>query len=282
MNGWGRHAPWFAVWAISIVVESVAFADDVRDRPVGMLGRIDQVVLPGSELEVKPLQDPRAPIVLRVAAVFPHGDAYRYDLVYYGLEAGTFDLRDYLRRKDGSPVADLSPLTVAIRSSLPPGQILPHKLEAFPPTWFGSYRMAMLAGGIAWLLGLVAILIVGRRRSAAAMPNVDAPVNLADRLRPLVEQGLAGTLTRCQRAELERTLLAFWRRRLHLEDQKPAEAMSHLRAHPDAGQLLNHLDTWLHKPGTTAGVDLERLLRPYQNVAANSEEPISRGVEKPA
>src|SRR5262245_49219942 len=69
---------------------------------VGMSGRMDQVVLPGSELEVKPLEDRRTPVVLRIANVYPHGTAKRYDFVYYGLEPGSYDLRNFLRRKDGS------------------------------------------------------------------------------------------------------------------------------------------------------------------------------------
>ena len=58
---------------------------------VGMPGRLDGVVLPGPELEAKPLTDKRAPVVLRVAAVYPHGTAFRYDLEYTGLEPGTFE-----------------------------------------------------------------------------------------------------------------------------------------------------------------------------------------------
>ena len=32
----------------------------------------------------------------------PTSEDHRYDLVYYGLEPGGYDLRDFLRRKDGS------------------------------------------------------------------------------------------------------------------------------------------------------------------------------------
>src|SRR5687768_1974296 len=100
-----------------------ARADDQRHSTVGMPARIDQLVLPGSELEVKPLDDRKLPVVLRIAAVFPHGSAYRYDLVYYGLDPGTFDLKDYLRRKDGSSTVDLPTLKVEIQTLLPPGQV---------------------------------------------------------------------------------------------------------------------------------------------------------------
>ena len=43
----------------------------------------------------------RRPVVVRIADVYPHGSAFRYDLVYYGLEPGDYDLTEFLRRKDG-------------------------------------------------------------------------------------------------------------------------------------------------------------------------------------
>src|SRR5947209_3251476 len=101
-------------------------AEDRRAATVGMPARIDQVVLPGPELEVRPAEDRKAPVVLRILSTYPHGTAFRYDFVYYGLEPGTFDLKDYLRRKDGAPVGALPPLRVEVRSVLPPGQVLPN------------------------------------------------------------------------------------------------------------------------------------------------------------
>ena len=55
---------------------------------VGMPARIDQLVLPGTELEVRPIDDRLAPIVVRIVNTYPHGSAFRYDIVYYGLEPG--------------------------------------------------------------------------------------------------------------------------------------------------------------------------------------------------
>src|SRR5262245_18933008 len=79
---------------------------------VGMTDALEGVVLPGTELEAAPLLDRKSKVVLRVVRVYPHGAAFRYDLEYSGLEPGTHDLRPYLRRKDGSPVGELPPITV--------------------------------------------------------------------------------------------------------------------------------------------------------------------------
>jgi len=239
-------------------------AEDQREVTVGMAGRIDQIVLPGPELEVKPNEDRKSPIVLRIAATYPHGTAFRYDLVYYGLEPGAFDLKDYLRRKDGSLTADVSKLPVTIRATLPPGQILPHALEVQAAPALGGYRTALLVGGVVWCLGLAALLFVGRRRKMQTAAAPARPLTLADRLRPLVEGAMAGTLNAVDRAELERTLLAFWRERLALADAKPAEAFAQLREHAEAGLLLRCLEDWLHRPAPALAIDVSELLAPYR------------------
>ena len=101
------------VFAAALVgTASPVLADDQRQATVGMPAHIDQLVLPGPELEVRPLDDSGSPVVLRITNAFRHGTAYRYDMVYYGLEPGKFDLRDYLRHKDGSSATDLPAIPV--------------------------------------------------------------------------------------------------------------------------------------------------------------------------
>lgn len=255
-----------------LLASSRAWAgDDQRSAPVGMTARIDQLVLPGPELEVKPLADRRAPIVLRIANVYPHGTAFRYDLVYYGLEGGTFDLKDFLQRKDGSATAALPSMRVTIQATLPPGQILPQPLEHQEGPSLGGYRLVLYVGGVLWGGGLLAILLLKRRKKDDAVGMAERPRSLADRLRPLVEQAMAGNLTQVEQAELERMLLAFWRRRLGLHEQKPAVVFALLRQHAEAGPLLRQLEDWLHRPTQNTDVDVAALLRPYGNLPAEDE-----------
>jgi hypothetical protein len=232
-----------------------------------MAGRLEGVVLPGPELEAKPLTDRRVPVVLRVVQVYPHGTAFRYDLEYIGLEPGTHDLRNSLRRKDGSATGDLPPLMVKVNPVLPPGQIKPNPLGIDPGPRLGGYRTLLIVLGIAWavgLVGLVASFFFPRRRRVALAS--DRPVSLADRLRPLIEGAVAGTLSRTQLADLERSLLTYWRKRLALEAAEPGEAIEALRRHPDAGPLLAQLEIWLHQPEPSAPVDVAALLAPYRNL----------------
>jgi hypothetical protein len=90
------------------------------------------------------------------------------------------------------------------------------------------------------------------------------PVTLADRLRPMVEKAARGSLTRDEQAELERMLLAFWRKCEGLEAMDVAEALAELRRRETPGALLRALEEWLHRPGTPRDVDVPSLLAPYQ------------------
>ncbi len=261
-----RVAAWCVLSGLILTCASPARAEDQRVATVGMAGRIDQLVLPGGELEVRPIDERRPRVVLRIVAVYPHGTAHRYDLVYYGLEPGTFDLRSYLRRKDGSAATDLPPVPVTIRSVLPAGQIEPHRLEMEAGPFLGGYRLALGVGAALWIVGLLLILLLRRRRPEHERKVMRAPLTLAEQLRPLVEEAMAGRLAQPERARLERMLLAYWRRRLGLGEMRAAEAFAVLREHEEAGPLLQHLERWLHRPGNAEPADLGALLRPYQEL----------------
>jgi hypothetical protein len=256
-----------------------ARADDRRESTIGMPVRIDQLVLPGSELEVKPLDDRKSPVVLRIANTYAHGTSFRYDLVYYALEPGKFDLKNYLRRKDGSSTADLPPLLVTIRPLLPAGQIEPHPLELGQSPRLGGYSTLVTIIGGLWalaLIGMVAFFLFGARTTRSGNAARAKPQTLAERLRPLVEKAMAGELPAAECAELERSLLAYWRKRLGLDDEAPARAIARMRGHPEAGLLLDQLEFWLHRPGTATTVDVAILLRPYQNLPADALDPAER------
>ncbi|CAN5917066.1 hypothetical protein BH23PLA1_BH23PLA1_36970 [soil metagenome] len=263
-----------ACLGLTLALVSNLLADDAEGPSVGVPARINQLVLPGTELEAMPLEDRALPIVLRIAEVFPHGDAFRYDLIYYGLEPGAFDLRDYLLRKDGSSTADLPPIPVTVHSILPPGQIEPNRLEPEGSPFLGGYRAFLIALGVVWTLGVLVFLWKGQQKQIQARAIEAAkPMTLADRLRPLVEQALAGALDKGKQAELERLLIGYWRRRLGLEATEPAEMIAILRRHEEAGPLLLSLEDWLHRPNPRQDVDIPRLLDPYRNLPADALQP---------
>lgn len=243
-----------------------------RQSMVGMPARIDQLVISGPELEARPIADRKSPLVVRVVATYKHGESFRYDLEYYGLEPGRFDLRDYLRPKDGAGAASAPSLPVEIVSTLPPGQSVPADLSVRPMPRLGGYRALLAAVGAVWLIGLIALLY-GRRRRRAAIIAAAAPISLVDQLRPLVASAIQGNLSGAQQAELERLLLGYWRRRLGLEDSEPAAAIAHLRRHERAGELLRQVEAWLHQPGGAQRVDIAAVLEPYRELPAGDLSP---------
>jgi hypothetical protein len=266
--------------AIFFFLVASAHAQRVSETPVGVGGRIEQVVIPGPEVEVVPHEDRKLPIRLRIAAVYPHGTAFRYDLDYQGLEPGTFDLRDYLRRKDGTALSDAPAIAVKVVRSLPPGQIEPNAPDLGRSPVTGGYRILQIVAVAIWWMGLMAIIYYGffRRKPVLQLAEAVKPRSLAERLQPLVEGAMAGKLSQPDLAKLERTLIAYWRRRLQLEKAEPDQAIAALRAHAEAGPLLEQLDVWLHVPaaaGSRPPVDPITLLAPYQHLPPDALEGIT-------
>ena len=243
--------------------------DELGRASVGLSGVVKDLVLPGSELEVAPTTRTTS-VILRLDALRPHGDAFRYDFTWYGLDAGTFELAPLLVRKDGSSTADLPHHTFTVTSLLEAGQVEPHRPVAGELPRLGGYQLLLGGLGVAWVLGLLWILRLGRRKPVASALAA-RPVSLAERLRPLVAAARARELSPAGRAELELALLAFWRKRLGLAGEDPALVLGQLRAHPEAGPLLVGLEDWLHRPDPPE-VDLERLLAPYAELPADALE----------
>jgi hypothetical protein len=246
------------------------------ESTVGMGIRMEEVVLPGPELEAVPNDDRKLPLVVRIAHVYPHGTAFRYDLECYGLEPGSFDLKDYLRRKDGSSSAGLPSIPIKVTPVLPPGQVMPNALQIEKSPFLGGYRTLRIFGAVAWILGFSAIVYYGfiRRKKQPDTLEEQKQLSLAERIGPLVEGAVAGKLSQAELAGLERMLLAYWRKRLKLEDADPAKAMDVLRSHAEAGPLIEQLEIWLHRPGTAASVDPTRLLEPYRRIPAGALEEV--------
>ncbi len=254
----------------------VAKAADDTGPPittVGMPGQIKQLVLPGSELEARRIEDRDVPVVLRIVASYRHGTAFRYDLEYYALEAGQFDLRDYLERKDGSPTDDLPEIPIEVKSVLPAGQVLPNDLAFRPSPRLGGYRALLLVLLVIWVIGLIAALTIRRRSARRQQAAQQKPLSLAERLQPLVTAAVENRLSPEGRMEIERLLLTYWRRRLDLDAQDPVAAIAALRQHEQAGALMQQVEAWLHMPPDASQVDVAALLEPYRNLPAEVDQP---------
>jgi hypothetical protein len=261
----------FGVWCFAFGVWcSYAHAAPTTLPTVGMEGRL-VVTLPGTIFEAKPA-DERSRIVLRIASARPTGAGFEYDLRYMGFVPGKYDLKQLLVRIDGSDASAITPLPVEVTHLLPPnhlGDIIPQPVKPIP--FLGGYKTLLAVVLGVWLVALVPILLIGRRRKLAAAAPPPRPVTLADRLRPLVEQAAVGKLSADGQSELERLLLWHWRTRLNLTDSDTADALVQLRRHPEAGQLLRSLESWLHRPPGSAQVDVAAVLAPYRDIPSTPQ-----------
>ena len=250
---------------------AIALAQDDRTTTIGMPGRIVDLILPGPPLEVTPIERD-APVVVRILQTIGHGpDQHRYEIEYYCLEAGEYNLADYLQRNDGAP-AEIPPVMVTVEAQLGAGQVLPAELVPNTTPRVGGYTTWLVGGGIVWLVGLFALLFAGRKRLTEEQKAAQR-LSLADRLHPLVEKAMQGELSGQEQANLERMLLTYWRAKLDLNQKDASDAIVELRNHETAGELLRQLESWLHMPADRrTTVDLSELLKPYRNVRADLRE----------
>lgn len=243
-------------------------AQENRAPTVGAAGSIEQIILPGSELSGKPLRE-GDPIVVRVLQSFPHGDSFRYDIRFYGMEPGKYNLCEWLVRKDGSSTADLPQVDVEVQSLLPPGQIEPNELESGWLPRLGGYRRVMIAAAVLWCLVLAFLVFSGRKKSEQT-EEPELQLTLADLLESRLEAAIENRMDPAQYAELERMLFAFWQKRLALENESTDRAMALIKQNEDAGPLMKQLEVWLHSPQSSHDVDLGSLLKPFRHLPADT------------
>jgi len=239
-------------------------ANDISLTSVGQIGRLKQVVLPGGQLQARPIDDRQLSVIVRITNSWPHGTDFRYDIEYMGLEPGEFDLRDFLVRSDGTATDDLPSIPVIVQSVLPAGHIPPSELESRLPR-LGSYRLWLLLAATAWLAGLLWLIFHRPTAIVNQVATESPPLTLAQLLNPRLQAAAAGELNTQQLAELERYLVEFWRRKLGWEQDDWTAALPRLRRHETAGPLLLQVEKWLHAPPTENPIDLADLLKPYQN-----------------
>lgn len=247
--------------------------DVVAETTVGIPVLLEEFVIPGSAVEPIPVDDPgRADVIIERKNWFKHGDSYRYNLKVTPFIMGEIDLVEYLQREDGSPLADVDPIVIGVDTALddPERFTLPIDPEIPLPGRVGGYRSLLILFGVLWVLGLFALLFVGRRSKRRADARAAAPPpTLAERLEPLIVRAQAGELGDDERAELERLVIAHWRKVRRLEDVPVADAVAQLRRDDEAGPLMRKIEEWLHRPSTEpmSEAQIAELLEPYRGAA---------------
>ncbi len=251
-------------------IKNDANAKALATTTVGMPVEIDDVILPGGELEAitsKGSEDTDVPGVLRIVQAIPHGDDFRYSFVFYGLDPGDYNIADYLRPVDGESDRDLPKIPVSVTTLLPQGQVEPNRLGEGELPKLGGYRDVLWIGGILWGTVLMLLIFVNRKKKIVRTEDAERQATFADHLRPILQSASRGELSVEQQSRLERLLLSYWKERLGVSDQSPARAMAALKSDAQAGELVRQLEDWLHRPDPPENVDVEALLAPYRSVA---------------
>lgn len=267
---------------ISTIASAQNATTNKTSVPVGMIGKVDQVLIAGSELEAVPTTDPLAKIVVRVADTFRHGDAYRYNLEFTGYEPGRYDLAKSLKRKNPDEKSvTIPPIEIEITSSLPPGKIEPTRPG--PPAireWL-KYWTVLDIFVVIWIIGLALLWGKARATAIAATQAEIPPATVAERLKPLVQAACAGTLEPHKRAELESLLINHWSARLQLDETvPPGQILTLLKSNDEAGPLIRRLEEWLHMPPGQARAEADEiatLLKPYEAITDPAPAEITSG-----
>ena len=270
-----------AMSAVSIAQEDPLQDNQSGNPSVGVPGLVEQIVLPGSLLTHEKVDPSEADLVVRVIRSFPHGDSFRYDISYYGMESGEYDLSKYLVREDGSTTDDLPAIPVQVKSIIKSGQIKPNDLDIGMFGRVGGYFRMVVLGAFIWVAVLLAMIFLAREKKEAAVEQVSKKLSLADRLRPSIEAAISGNLPAEKHAELERMLFAFWQKRLKLTETEPSAAINQIRNNEESGPLIKQVEQWLHSPAQDSNVDIAELLKPYQNISGTELDDLSN-VDGPA
>ena len=257
-------------FSILFFLLSSLIADDQinESTPIGVKVQVNDQVILGPELEAKPLTQ-NSSVVLRIKAIRPHGDAYRYDYEYYGLVSGSFDLGDYLQAKNDKPLTNKPKLPVQFKSSLPPEQIRPNPLEDQELPYLIRYKHKLIIIGILWVLGLLHLIFIRRKQFGVSEYTSQESLSTAEILRPLVHAAKQGNLGKSDQAKLERTLILFWSERLNIRNESSKEIISKIRSHSQAKLLFDQLELWFHCPNPEEPSDLDSLLEPYSKPKNN-------------
>jgi hypothetical protein len=250
--------------------------DSLLEVTVGMSGVVRQVILPGTELTVREVSPRTTPIAVRIDNVYTHGEGFRYDLTWFGLEPGNHNLCDYLARKDSTTVDDLPPISVAVSSILLPEQVRPHAPDPGLLSRIGGYRMMMSLAIVVWVLGLLVIIFVGRARqqglTGAPSETALSPV---DHMRRLVDRALeSGKLSGEDKADLDIRILSFWRERRHLDNLPPGDALAELKNDDEAGPLLVGIERWFYSRHAANREEIMSLLEPLARLAASADATV--------
>lgn len=224
----------------------------------------------GPRLIVKPFRYGVA-VNVRIARVTETAGARVYDVRYLVNREGEHDLIAYLMADDGSPLVDLPSFKVWGDPKLSKElEARVKETEEIGIELGGHYRATLAALAVLWILWLLALIFWGRPPKPTPTPVRRLP-SLAEQLGQLLGELEQGGLSAAQRARLEMLLLRRWREGLVAADAPMAEALAAVARDASAGEALERLQRWLHRPGSgVADAEIAAIIRRHLPVPAEA------------
>ena len=261
-----RQQAMYLTFSLAAFLFTLPLFGEALTQRVGLPLLLEDLYLAGPQLEPIPRKDREVPLIVRLVEIKPAQDGFRYAFEVQGLEPGSYNLGDYLHETSSESGTSSHTIPLTITTALPPGLPQPATLQPSPSPRIGGYRALIWILGLLWIAGLAWLFFSNRKKAPATHSNETTQNTLADRLKPFLQKASQGNLATDEQAQLERLILAHWRKRLpEVTVLPPAESLTLLREHPEASPLLLKLEHWLHAPASDiSSAEIDLLLKPYR------------------
>jgi hypothetical protein len=215
----------------------------------------------GPGLIVKPFRYGVA-VNVRIAQVTEHAGAKVYDVRYLVNREGEHDLIEYLMSDNGTALSGLPSFKVKGDPKLSKElEARVKETEDIGIEVRGHYQATLVALAVFWVAWLF-VLIFWRRPKKPVVAPVKPALTLAEQLSQLLGELEQGGLSAEQKARLEMLLLRCWREGLVPADAPMAEVLAAIARGQGTGEALDHLQRWLHRPGSgVADAEIAQLIR---------------------
>lgn len=250
-------------YLIISLIASTANADHRASIGSGLV--INDLQIKGSELKVIPRIHSKIPIILRIIEAKSKDDGYNYDLHVEGLDEGQYNLAHYLTRADGSETT-IPEIKFEAYTILQDKWTEPRPLAVVKPDKIGGYKKLIWVLGILWAIGLIAILLIRKKRSAEE-PQLTEP-SLSDRIYKLLNDS-NNDLTSTQKAELDRMIIGHWLHQfpdLNIEHRSVADSIAFLKTQKESAPMLLSIEKWLHSGKEISAKEIQLTLSSYKSL----------------
>ena len=249
-----------AVLAVVVVAWWFLQEEDNLKVPLGV-EQAAIITYSGPGLVVKPFRYGVA-VNVRIAQVTEHAGAKVYDVRYLVNREGEHDLIEYLMSDDGTALSGLPSFKVKGDPKLSKElEARVKETEDIGIEVRGHYQATLVALAVFWVAWLF-VLIFWRRPKKPVVVAAKPPLTAAEQLRLLLGELEQGGLSAEQKARLEMLLLRCWREGLDPADAPMAEVLAAIARGQGTGEALDHLQRWLHRPGSgVADAEIAQIIR---------------------